>query len=47
MTRRLEEQTGALVSANAQLESRRALIEAVMSGVSAGILSVDGEGECG
>jgi two-component system nitrogen regulation sensor histidine kinase NtrY len=45
MTRRLEEQTGALVSANAQLDSRRALIEAVMSGVSAGILSIDGEGK--
>ncbi|RHW16520.1 HAMP domain-containing protein [Sphingomonas gilva] len=44
MTRRLEEQTGALVSANAQLDSRRALIEAVMSGVSAGILSIDDDG---
>ena len=41
MTRRLEEQTGALVSANAQLESRRAFIEAVLSGVTAGIISVD------
>jgi two-component system nitrogen regulation sensor histidine kinase NtrY len=41
MTRRLEEQTGALVSANAQLDSRRALIEAVLSGVTAGIISVD------
>ena len=36
MTRRLEEQTGALVTANTQLESRRALIEAVLSGVTAG-----------
>lgn len=44
MTRRLEEQTGALVTANAQLDSRRALIEAVMSGVSAGIVSIDGDG---
>jgi two-component system, NtrC family, nitrogen regulation sensor histidine kinase NtrY len=34
MTRRLEEQTGAL-------ESRRALIEAVLTGVSAGVVSVD------
>lgn len=34
MTRRLEEQTGAL-------ESRRALIEAVLTGVSAGVISVD------
>jgi len=37
MTERLQEQTGAL-------ESRRALIEAVMSGVSAGVISVDGGG---
>ena len=43
MTRRLEEQTGALVSANAQLDQRRALTEAVLSGVSAGVISVDGE----
>jgi two-component system nitrogen regulation sensor histidine kinase NtrY len=42
MTGRLQEQTNALVSANAQLESRRALIEAVMSGVSAGVISIDG-----
>jgi two-component system nitrogen regulation sensor histidine kinase NtrY len=41
MTRRLEEQTGALVSANRQLDSRRALIEAVLSGVTAGVISVD------
>ena len=40
MTRRLEEQTGALVSANSQLESRRTFIEAVLSGVTAGIISV-------
>ena len=40
MTQRLEEQTGALVSANAQLETRRAFIEAVLSGVTAGIISV-------
>ena len=37
MTGRLQEQTGAL-------ESRRALIEAVMSGVSAGVVSVAGDG---
>ncbi|WP_420542860.1 ATP-binding protein [Sphingomonas naphthae] len=43
MTRRIEEQTGALVSANGQLENRRALIEAVLSGVSAGVVSIDGE----
>jgi two-component system nitrogen regulation sensor histidine kinase NtrY len=43
MTRRLEEQTGALVSANAQLDQRRALTEAVLSGVSAGVISVDAD----
>ncbi len=41
MTRRLEEQTRALVGANNQLESRRAFIEAVLSGVTAGIISID------
>jgi two-component system nitrogen regulation sensor histidine kinase NtrY len=41
MTRRLEEQTGALVSANNQLDSRRTFIEAVLSGVTAGVVSVD------
>ncbi|QAY80083.1 HAMP domain-containing protein [Sphingosinicella sp. BN140058] len=41
MTRRLEEQTGALVSANEQLDSRRMFMEAVLSGVSAGVISVD------
>ena len=44
MTRRLEEQTGALVTANAQLDSRRALIEAVMSGITAGVVSVGVDG---
>jgi two-component system nitrogen regulation sensor histidine kinase NtrY len=43
MTGRLESQTNALVGANAQLESRRALIEAVMSGVTAGVVSIDAE----
>ncbi len=41
MTERLEQQTGALRNANIQLESRRVLIEAVMSGVSAGVISID------
>jgi two-component system nitrogen regulation sensor histidine kinase NtrY len=41
MTSRLEQQTGALVAANAQLDSRRAFIEAVLSGVTAGVISVD------
>ena len=40
MTERLQEQNNALVTANAQLDSRRALIEAVMSGVSAGVISI-------
>jgi two-component system nitrogen regulation sensor histidine kinase NtrY len=43
MTRRLEEQTRDLVNANSQLETRRALIEAVLSGVTAGVISVDKE----
>nr|WP_235973851.1 ATP-binding protein [Parasphingopyxis marina] len=41
MTGRLEEQTGALVLANDQLDSRRAFTEAVLSSVSAGVVSVD------
>ncbi|WP_404339237.1 ATP-binding protein [Sphingomonas sp. MMS12-HWE2-04] len=41
MTQTLEAQTNALVNANAQSESRRALIEAVMSGVSAGVVAVN------
>jgi two-component system nitrogen regulation sensor histidine kinase NtrY len=41
MTGRLETQRNDLVTANAQIESRRALIEAVMSGVSAGVISID------
>ncbi|WP_245409586.1 sensor histidine kinase [Allosphingosinicella vermicomposti] len=43
MTRRLEEQTSDLVNANSQLDNRRALIEAVLSGVTAGVISVDRE----
>jgi len=41
MTERLQVQNTALVTANAEAESRRALIEAVMSGVTAGVLSID------
>jgi two-component system, NtrC family, nitrogen regulation sensor histidine kinase NtrY len=41
MTQRLEAQTRALVNANSQLDNRRAFIEAVLSGVTAGVLSVD------
>ncbi|MES2156752.1 MAG: ATP-binding protein [Pseudomonadota bacterium] len=44
MTQRLEAQTGALVGANSQLDERRAFIEAILSGVSAGVLSVDRQG---
>jgi two-component system nitrogen regulation sensor histidine kinase NtrY len=39
MTGRLEEQNTDLVTANSQLDSRRALIEAVMAGVSAGVVA--------
>jgi len=41
MTGRLEEQTGALRSANTQLEARRAFIEAVLSSVTAGVIALD------
>lgn len=44
MTQRLEAQTSALVGANSQLDERRAFIEAILSGVSAGVLSVDKQG---
>jgi two-component system nitrogen regulation sensor histidine kinase NtrY len=44
MTQRLEAQTSALVAANGQLDNRRAFIEAVLSGVTAGVLSVDRKG---
>jgi two-component system nitrogen regulation sensor histidine kinase NtrY len=44
MTQRLEAQTGALVAANAQSDERRAFIEAILSGVTAGVLSVDRDG---
>jgi two-component system, NtrC family, nitrogen regulation sensor histidine kinase NtrY len=41
MIGRLEEQTGALVSANTQLEARRTFIEAVLSSVTAGVVALD------
>ncbi len=44
MTQRLEAQTSALVGANSQLDDRRAFIEAILTGVSAGVLSVDRRG---
>src|SRR6185437_14361298 len=41
MTGRLEEQTNALRSANTQLDTRRAFMEAVLSSVTAGVIAVD------
>ena len=41
MTSRLEEQTNALRTANTQLDTRRAFIEAVLSSVTAGVIAVD------
>jgi len=41
MAGRLEEQTGALRAANTQLETRRAFMEAVLSSVTAGVITVD------
>jgi two-component system nitrogen regulation sensor histidine kinase NtrY len=41
MTDRLEQQNTELLTANNQLDNRRALIEAVMAGVSAGVISLD------
>ena len=44
MTVRLQEQTGALMAANQQLDTRRAFIEAVLSSVTAGVIALDAEG---
>jgi len=44
MTVRLQEQTGALMAANQQLDTRRAFIEAVLSSVTAGVVALDAEG---
>jgi two-component system nitrogen regulation sensor histidine kinase NtrY len=41
MTAQLEKQTDALVSANRQLDDRRAFMEAVLESVTAGVISVD------
>lgn len=41
MTGRIEEQTGALLAANTQLDTRRAFIEAVLSSVTAGVIAID------
>ena len=42
MAGRLDTQTSALIAANSQLDTRRAFIEAVLSSVTAGVLTVDG-----
>ncbi len=44
MTSQIERQTDALVGANAQLDQRRAFMEALLESVTAGIISLDGEG---
>ncbi|HTG64039.1 MAG TPA: ATP-binding protein [Sphingomicrobium sp.] len=44
MTGRLQQQTGALMAANEQLDTRRAFIEAVLSSVTAGVIAVDEAG---
>ena len=43
MTDRLEEQTTELRTANTQLDTRRAFIEAVLSSVTAGVIAVDAQ----
>ena len=45
MTGRLQEQTGALMAANQQLDTRRAFIEAVLSSVTAGVIALNAKGE--
>ncbi len=45
MTEQIEKQTQDLVSANRQLQERRAFIEAVLELVSAGVVSLDSEGQ--
>ncbi|MDJ0977752.1 MAG: ATP-binding protein [Erythrobacter sp.] len=44
MTAQLEKQTQALVSANRQIDDRRAFMEAVLESVTAGVISVDERG---
>lgn len=44
MTEQLQGQTGALLRANDQLETRRAFIETILSGVSAAVVSLDRDG---
>jgi two-component system nitrogen regulation sensor histidine kinase NtrY len=44
MSAQIERQTAALIGANRQLAERRAFMEAVLQSISAGIVSLDGEG---
>jgi two-component system nitrogen regulation sensor histidine kinase NtrY len=44
MTSQLQTQRGELVEANRQIDERRRFTEAVLSGVSAGVIGLDGEG---
>ncbi|HET7716162.1 MAG TPA: PAS domain-containing sensor histidine kinase [Bauldia sp.] len=44
MTEQLRSQRAELLSANAQIDSRRRFTEAVLSGVTAGVVGIDGEG---
>lgn len=45
MTAQLEKQTAALVSANRQIDDRRAFMEAVLESVTAGVISLDVDGK--
>ncbi|MEZ5844199.1 MAG: PAS domain-containing sensor histidine kinase [Hyphomicrobiaceae bacterium] len=44
MTSEIKRQRDALVTANTEIEERRRFIEAVLSGVSAGVIGIDGDG---
>jgi two-component system, NtrC family, nitrogen regulation sensor histidine kinase NtrY len=44
MASQIEQQRGELVDANTELDTRRRLTDAVLAGVSAGVLSVDEAG---
>jgi len=45
MTAQLEKQTDALVKANRQIDDRRAFMEAVLQSVTAGVISIDEQGQ--
>ena len=45
MTSQIEEQRRELVDANRELDTRRRLTDAVLAGVTAGVLSIDGKGK--